>query len=58
MMIRQGDLIYIDALDRQGRDHCRVEVYITRDLGADIVCLDNESYLQLYRFLFDDRNDP
>lgn len=52
LMIREGDLIYLDALDRLGRDYDGIISewkYITRGLGADIVCLDNET-------LFDSRN--
>lgn len=50
-MIRENDLIYIDALDRLGRDYDGIITewkYITRELKADIVCLDNET-------LFDSR---
>lgn len=50
-MLRQGDLIYIDSLDRLGRDYDGIIdewKYITREVGADIVCLDNE-------LLFDSR---
>lgn len=50
-MIRKGDLIYLDSLDRLGRDYdgiIKEWKYITRDLEADIVCLDN-------RDLFDSR---
>jgi DNA invertase Pin-like site-specific DNA recombinase len=49
--IRKGDLIYIDALDRLGRDYdgiIREWKEITRDMNADIVVLEN-------RTLFDSR---
>jgi DNA invertase Pin-like site-specific DNA recombinase len=49
--IREGDLIYIDALDRLGRDYdgiIREWKEITRDMNADIVVLEN-------RTLFDSR---
>lgn len=51
LMLRTGDLVYIDALDRLGRDYNGILdewKYITRTVGADIVCLDNE-------ILFDSR---
>lgn len=49
--VRRGDLIYFDALDRLGRDYdgiIREWKYFTREVGADIVVLENES-------LFDSR---
>ncbi|MCH5584588.1 recombinase family protein [Shimazuella sp. AN120528] len=49
--IREGDLIYIDALDRLGRDYdgiIREWKEITRELNADIIVLEN-------RALFDSR---
>lgn len=52
-MIREGDLIYIDALDRLGRDYDGIITewkYITRDLNADIVCLDNETLFDSRKF--------
>lgn len=45
LMLREGDLVYVDALDRLGRDYDGIIAewkYITREIGADIVCLDNE----------------
>lgn len=45
--IRKGDLLYIDALDRLGRDYDGVIAewkYITRTIQADIVALDNEMF--------------
>ncbi|WP_341347096.1 recombinase family protein [Paenibacillus sp. FSL H3-0469] len=51
LMLREGDLVYVDALDRLGRDYDGIITewkYITREIGADIVCLDNE-------ILFDSR---
>lgn len=51
LIIREGDLLYLDALDRLGRDYddiIREWKYITRDLNADIVVLENE-------ILFDSR---
>ncbi len=50
-IIREGDIIYFDSLDRLGRDYDETLIewkYITRELNADIVCLDNEA-------LFDSR---
>ncbi|RJX40922.1 recombinase family protein [Paenibacillus pinisoli] len=51
LLLRAGDLLYLDALDRLGRDYDGIIFewkYITREIGADIVCLDNE-------ILFDSR---
>lgn len=53
MMIRKGDLIYIDALDRLGRDYDGIIAewkFITRELGADIICLDNETLFDSRKF--------
>ncbi|MFS0726306.1 recombinase family protein [Paenibacillus sp. 1P07SE] len=53
LMIREGDLVYIDALDRLGRDYdgiIREWKYITREIGADIVCLDNETLFDSRKF--------
>ncbi|MFC5447588.1 recombinase family protein [Paenibacillus aestuarii] len=52
-VIREGDLIYIDALDRLGRDYdgiIREWKYITRELNADIVILENESLFDSRKF--------
>lgn len=49
--INAGDLIYMDALDRLGRNYDEVINqwrFITREVGADIVLLENET-------LFDSR---
>ena len=49
--IREGDLIYMDALDRLGRNYDGIISewkFITRELNADIIILENE-------FLFDSR---
>ncbi|GGG06413.1 hypothetical protein GCM10010912_58770 [Paenibacillus albidus] len=48
LMIREGDLVFVDALDRLGRDYDGIIAewkHITREIGADIVCLDNETLL-------------
>ncbi|WP_438498482.1 recombinase family protein [Paenibacillus sp. IHBB 3054] len=53
LMIREGDLIYIDALDRLGRDYDGIIAewkYITREVKADIVCLDNETLFDSRKF--------
>ncbi|ALP39391.1 recombinase (plasmid) [Paenibacillus sp. IHB B 3084] len=53
LMIRAGDLIYLDALDRLGRDYdgiIREWQYITQEIGADIVCLDNETLFDSRKF--------
>ncbi|CAG7658702.1 recombinase family protein [Paenibacillus allorhizosphaerae] len=52
-MIREGDLVYIDALDRLGRDYDGIITewkHITRETGADIVCLDNETLFDSRKF--------
>ena len=52
-VIREGDLIYIDALDRLGRDYDGIISewkYITRGLKADIVVLENESLFDSRKF--------
>lgn len=49
--LREGDLVYFDALDRLGRNYDGIISewkYITREVKADIVVLENES-------LFDSR---
>ncbi|MCP1312138.1 recombinase family protein [Paenibacillus tyrfis] len=53
MMLRAGDLVYLDALDRLGRDYDGIISewkYITREIGADIVCLDNETLFDSRKF--------
>lgn len=50
-VIRSGDVIYIDALDRLGRNYDEIIIqrkHITREIGCDIVALENEG-------LFDSR---
>jgi DNA invertase Pin-like site-specific DNA recombinase len=52
LMIREGDLVYVDALDRLGRDYDGIISEwktITRELQVDIVVLENET-------LFDSRS--
>lgn len=52
-MVRKGDLIYLDALDRLGRDYEGILSewkYFTRELEADIVCLDNETLFDSRKF--------
>ncbi|MEI3606919.1 recombinase family protein [Pseudogracilibacillus sp. SE30717A] len=51
--IRQGDLVYMDALDRLGRNYDEVIKewkYITREVGADIVLLENEELFDSRKF--------
>ncbi|MEK3759662.1 recombinase family protein [Paenibacillus sp. FSL P4-0338] len=53
LMLREGDLVYLDALDRLGRDYDGIIAewrYITREIGADIVCLDNETLFDSRKF--------
>jgi DNA invertase Pin-like site-specific DNA recombinase len=52
-IIREGDLVYIDALDRLGRDYdgiIREWKEITRNMGADIVVLENETLFDSGKF--------
>lgn len=52
-IINNGDLIYMDALDRLGRNYDEVLSewkYITREVGADIVLLENESLFDSRKF--------
>jgi DNA invertase Pin-like site-specific DNA recombinase len=52
-IIRRGDLVYLDALDRLGRDYDGIISewkYITREIGADIVVLENEALFDSRRF--------
>lgn len=51
--IRPGDLIYMDALDRLGRNYDGVISewkFITRELNADIIILENESLFDSRKF--------
>lgn len=53
LVIREGDLIYIDALDRLGCDYdgiIREWKYITREVNADIVVLENETLFDSRKF--------
>jgi DNA invertase Pin-like site-specific DNA recombinase len=53
LLIREGDLVYMDALDRLGRDYDGIIAewkYITRELNADIICLDNEALFDSRKF--------
>ena len=52
-MIREGDLIYLDALDRLGRDYDGIIAewkYFTREIDADIICLENETLFDSRKF--------
>lgn len=52
-IIREGDLIYIDALDRLGRDYdgiIREWKLITRQYSADIVILENSTLFDSRKF--------
>lgn len=53
MMVREADLIYLDSLDRLGRDYdgiIKEWKYITRELNADIVVLENETLFDSRKF--------
>ena len=52
-VLREGDLLYLDALDRLGRDYDGIiEEWkdMTRNIGADIVVLEQESLFDSRRF--------
>lgn len=52
-VLGEGDLLYIDALDRLGRNYDAVISewkYITRELKADIVILENETLFDSRKF--------
>lgn len=53
MVLREGDILYIDALDRFGRDYDEIIKewkQITREIGADIVVLEQESLFDTRKF--------
>lgn len=53
LIIREGDLLYLDALDRLGRDYEGIISewkYITREINADIVVLENETLFDSRKF--------
>ncbi|SCM96231.1 Putative resolvase [Bacillus mycoides] len=52
-ILNTGDIVYIDALDRMGRNYDEVISewkYITRELQADIVVLENETLFDSRKF--------
>lgn len=52
-ILSTGDIVYIDALDRMGRNYDEVISewkYITRELQADIVVLENEALFDSRKF--------
>ncbi len=52
-VIRPGDLLYLDALDRLGRNYDEVIKEwkdITRSINADIVVLENETLFDSRKF--------
>lgn len=51
--LREGDLVYIDSLDRLGRDYDGIIAEwkaITRNINANIVVLDNETLFDSRKF--------
>jgi len=49
----EGDLVYIDSLDRLGRNYDNIITewkHITRIINANIVCLDNETLFDSRKF--------
>ncbi|PGU52778.1 recombinase family protein [Bacillus cereus] len=52
-ILSQGDIVYVDALDRMGRNYDEViseRKYITRELQANIVVLENETLFDSRKF--------
>lgn len=52
-ILGEGDIVYLDALDRMGRNYDEVIAewkYITRELKADIVVLENETLFDSRKF--------
>lgn len=52
-VLREGDILYIDSLDRLGRDYDGIIhewKYITRELKADIVALDMKDFFDSRKF--------
>lgn len=52
-VLREGDILYIDSIDRLGRDYDGIISEwkeITRVIGCDIVALDNESIFDSRKF--------
>ncbi|MCX2829256.1 recombinase family protein [Bacillus sp. DHT2] len=52
-ILSKGDMVYIDTLDRMGRNYDEVISewkYITRELQADIVVLENETLFDSRKF--------
>lgn len=52
-VIREGDLVYMDALDRLGRNYEEIInewKYITRTINADILILENEALFDSRKF--------
>lgn len=52
-ILSTGDIVYMDALDRMGRNYDEVISewkYITRELQADIIVLENESLFDSRKF--------
>jgi DNA invertase Pin-like site-specific DNA recombinase len=55
-MIREGDLVCLDALDWLGGDYDGIISewkYITSEINADIVCLDNEVISRKFKTMGD-----
>jgi len=53
LVIREGDLLYLDSLDLLGRDYDGVIAewkYISREVNADIVVLENETLFDSRKF--------
>jgi DNA invertase Pin-like site-specific DNA recombinase len=53
LVIREGDILYLDSLDRLGRDYDGIIAewkYITRGVDADIIVLENESLFDSRKF--------
>ena len=53
LVLREGDTLYLDSLDRLGRNYDMIKEewhYITRTLKCDIICLDMEDVFNSKKF--------
>ena len=53
LMLREGDCLYLDSLDRLGRNYDMIKeewFYITKKIGCDIICLDMEDVFNSKKF--------
>ena len=53
LMLREGDCLYVDSLDRLGRNYDKIKeewFYITKKVGCDIICLDMQDVFNSKKF--------